>query len=92
MPGAHLFTRLLVVASALVASSVAADAQSSAPLASRQTRPASTSSAFEGSVADVTAAIRDAGGTVLDVNDAIGVALVSSSDSAFLNKVGPMVS
>jgi subtilisin family serine protease len=42
---------------------------------------------FTGSPADATAAIRDAGGTVLAVNQAIGAALVSSSNRAFLAQV-----
>jgi len=42
---------------------------------------------FEGSTTDALGAIGDAGGIVLDVNEAIGVALVSSSDGQFLRKV-----
>ncbi|MBY0275137.1 S8 family serine peptidase [Candidatus Binatia bacterium] len=42
---------------------------------------------FAGSSAEAAAAIRDAGGTVLDVNEALGVALVSSVYSAFLDDV-----
>ncbi|HEV7730865.1 MAG TPA: S8 family serine peptidase [Candidatus Binatia bacterium] len=80
----RLSIRLLATVSALVASGIAG-AQSSAP------PPARSGSeyvvAFQGSAADATGAIRDAGGTTLDVNAAIGVALVSSSDSEFAKKV-----
>jgi subtilisin family serine protease len=43
--------------------------------------------AFEGSTGEALAAIRDAGGTVLELNEAIGVALVSSAYSAFVSDV-----
>lgn len=43
--------------------------------------------AFTGAAAPAIAAIRDAGGTVLEVNEALGVALVSSVYSAFLTDV-----
>jgi subtilisin family serine protease len=60
-------------------------------LAAAAPRPARTGAEyvvrFDGSAADAAAAIRDAGGTVLSVNEAIGVALVSSSDAAFLREV-----
>jgi subtilisin family serine protease len=42
---------------------------------------------FTGSPAEAIGAIRDAGGTVLQVNEALGVALVSSAYSAFLDEV-----
>jgi subtilisin family serine protease len=86
MPGTNPVTRLLVAASVLVASSIVAEAEPSAPsLAPRQ--PSTGDEyvvAFEGSATAATAAIRAAGGTVLAVNEAIGVALVSSSDGGFL--------
>jgi subtilisin family serine protease len=44
--------------------------------------------AFAGSTADATAAIRDAGGIVLDVNEAVGAALVSSASLKVCNKQG----
>src|SRR4029450_10480080 len=40
--------------------------------------------ASEGSVPDAIAAIRDAGGEVVGVNEAVGAALVSSSAASFL--------
>jgi subtilisin family serine protease len=43
--------------------------------------------AFQGSVADATGAVGDAGGNVVAVNPAIGVVLVSSSDPEFAGKV-----
>ncbi len=73
-------TCVLVLTTALVASSIPAGAQ-----------PARDGGeyvvAFDGSAASAIAAIRDAGGTVLDVNEAIGVALVASAYSAFLTDV-----
>jgi len=82
----RLITRLLVAASALVASSMAAGAQPSSPPQARRTGGEYVV-AFAGSAADATAAIRDAGGTVLAVNEAIGAALVSSSAATFLTDV-----
>lgn len=43
--------------------------------------------AFQGPPADAVAAIQDAGGTVLEVNAAIGVALVSATDAEFIHAV-----
>lgn len=43
--------------------------------------------AFQGPPADAVAAIQDAGGTVLEVNAAIGVALVSANDAEFIHVV-----
>jgi hypothetical protein len=40
--------------------------------------------AFQGTAADATAAIADAGGSVVELNPALGVALVSAADEGFL--------
>lgn len=79
---------VLAVVTAL-ASSIAAGAQPSVPAgAARQARDGGEYVVtFDGSAAGAIAAIRDAGGTVLDVNEAIGVALVASAYSAFLTDV-----
>jgi len=73
-------TCVLVVATALAASSIAAGAQPPRDGGEYVV-------AFDGSAAGAIAAIRDAGGKVLDVNEAIGVALVASTYSAFLTDV-----
>ena len=89
MRRSSLVTTALVAASALVASALAAGAQSSPP-AGVSVQPRTGAEyvvAFKGSAATAIAAIRDAGGVVLDVNEAIGVALVSSAYSAFLTEV-----
>lgn len=73
--------QVLVVLSAFAVSAVA---RAEAP-------PARTGGeyvvAFRGSAADAIGAIGDAGGTVLDVNAAIGVALVASPSAEFLRNV-----
>ena len=89
MPRTVLIIGALMVASGLAATSVAAAA--GPPSATRIAQQVRTGGeyvvAFKGTAADARAAIRDAGGTVLDVNEAIGVALVASSYSAFLSEI-----
>ncbi len=80
----RLITRVLATVAALVAAT-GAGAQASGPAAPRTGGEYVV--AFQGSAADASGAIHDAGGTVLDVNPALGVALVSSSDDGFLRKV-----
>src|SRR4051794_25513516 len=79
---------VLVAVSALIGS-VAAGAQP--PPLARVSLPVRTGTeyvvAFQGSAAEAIGAIGNAGGIVLDVNETIGVALVSSVYSAFLADV-----
>src|SRR5262245_27217542 len=43
--------------------------------------------AYEGSPQDAAAAVADAGGTLVDVNEEAGIALATAPDAAFLNEV-----
>jgi hypothetical protein len=81
--------RVLVTASALVASAAVAGAASSNPAPSRQVVRTGGEYVvtFTGSVEDAARAIHDAGGTVLDVNEAMHVALVASPSAEFLAAV-----
>lgn len=81
-------TGLLAATAALLASAAAAGAQSANPLDAHQARTGGAYVVtFTGSAAAAIDAIQDAGGTVLDVNEAMHVALVASPSSEFLAAV-----
>lgn len=78
----------VLVSAALVACAAVAAAQPAAPARLATVRTGGEYVVtFTGPAAEAAVAIRDAGGTVLDVNEALGVALVSSVYSAFLDDV-----
>lgn len=80
----RFITRLVVAAATVVVSTSVAGAES--PI--RQVRTGGEYVVtFTGSAADATGAIRDAGGTVLAVNEAMHVALVASPSRTFLAAV-----
>jgi subtilisin family serine protease len=83
---------------ALVASSLAAGASPARPAAPASpdgtARPTAQDDgsgefvvAYDGSASAVTAAVTDAGGAVLDINEQLGIALVTSDDTGFRAEV-----
>jgi subtilisin family serine protease len=78
---------LAVVITAVVASSVTATAEDDIVRRAPATVSEEYVVSFDGTPEVATAAIQAAGGTVEDVIEQVGVALVSSSDGAFLDNV-----
>ena len=83
---------IALVCVALIASSLAASAAPArveAPTAARQPSGGAQEYvvAYSGGADSATAAINAAGGKVVDVNEAIGLALVSTSDTGFVSDV-----
>lgn len=80
--------RLFIVARCLVVASLVAALAAPALAADASVRTGGEYViAFTGPSSDALAAIRDAGGTVLSVNEAVGAALVSASSSDFVTAV-----